>query len=152
MKIYYVLFLLVFAFSTTFAQKNNKPVTSSSEKKLTVEISTSTQKKDESLKQVNSNSLKKDEKNLEDEPSEVLLDKMEDESYQQYQYTEEERKEEPPSLNKIPFSYGTFKGVFNDGQKSLLVFEDENGTISFIQIYFERNKIRWKLLYQIERS
>ncbi len=56
------------------------------------------------------------------------------------------------NLDALPYNYGQFKGVLNIDGKNMLVFEGDDGTIYFIQIYLEKDKIKWKLYGKIERS
>lgn len=53
---------------------------------------------------------------------------------------------------RIPASYGQLKGTLNDGGRSLLVFENESGGISFVQIGVGKNSVTWRLVSKISRS
>ena len=52
----------------------------------------------------------------------------------------------------MPASYGQLKGTLSDGGRSLLVFESDDGTISFVQIFTGKNAVSWKLVSRIYRS
>jgi len=52
----------------------------------------------------------------------------------------------------IPASYGQLKGAFNDGGRNLLIFENEEGVIAFVQIFVSKNEVTWKLISTIRRS
>jgi len=52
----------------------------------------------------------------------------------------------------MPASYGQLKGAFNDGGRSLLVFENEDGLMAFVQVFFGKNEVTWKLVSKISRS
>ena len=52
----------------------------------------------------------------------------------------------------IPASYGQLKGAINDSGRSLLTFESDDGTISFVQIFVGKSAVSWKLISRIYRS
>jgi len=154
-----VFILCLFLFSLSFAQKDISSKKGNDKKidKQQISISTSsinsvTNNNQEDKKNISS---KKEEKN-EDEYSEVLVDKMENNQYEDISYNdteeEKEKKNDEKDEFKIPFSYGAVKGVLNDGQRNILVLESEDGTITFIQIFWNKGGIRWKLLNQIMRN
>ena len=62
---------------------------------------------------------------------------------------ETERSAAPGGL---PASYGQLKGTLNDGGRSLLVLENEEGVISFVQISVGGNSVTWKLISRLRRS
>lgn len=52
----------------------------------------------------------------------------------------------------IPESYGHLKGTLNDEGRNLLIFENEDGVISFVQVSAGKNAASWKLISRIYRS
>ncbi len=52
----------------------------------------------------------------------------------------------------MPASYGQLKGTLADGGRSLLVFENEEGVVSFVQIVAGKDAVSWKLISRIYRS
>ncbi|OGS06460.1 MAG: hypothetical protein A2270_07175 [Elusimicrobia bacterium RIFOXYA12_FULL_51_18] len=52
----------------------------------------------------------------------------------------------------MPSSYGQLKGAFNDGGRSLLVFENEDGLMALVQIFLGKSEVTWKLVSKIPRS
>lgn len=80
---------------------------------------------------------------IDEEKAEVLIDWGMSKGFS---YTEGQDEE------GIPYSFGTFKGIFNLEGKSLLVFEGDDGTLSFIQIFRQGKSIKWKVYLQIRRS
>jgi hypothetical protein len=60
--------------------------------------------------------------------------------------------EEPAVPGGIPASYGQLKGTLNDGGRSLLVFENEDGVISLVQIFAKNNAAGWHLVSRVYRS
>lgn len=60
--------------------------------------------------------------------------------------------EEAPAPGGLPVSYGLLKGTLNEGGRSILVFENEDGTITFVQVTFGRSSAAWKMISRIRRS
>ncbi|MEK7721976.1 MAG: hypothetical protein AAB359_06265 [Elusimicrobiota bacterium] len=53
----------------------------------------------------------------------------------------------------LPSSYGQCKGVINDADRSILVFENpEDGAVSFVQMTVGKTNVSWKLVDRIPRS
>lgn len=52
----------------------------------------------------------------------------------------------------LPVSYGLLKGTLNEGGRSILVFENEDGTITFVQVMIGKNSVNWKMIARIRRS
>lgn len=63
-----------------------------------------------------------------------------------------EEPEGPAVPGGMPASYGQLKGALNDGGRSLLIFENEGGVISFVQIFAGKSAVTWKLVSRIFRS
>ena len=63
-----------------------------------------------------------------------------------------ERQEEAAFASSIPASYGPMKGVLNEQGRNILVFENEDGILSFVQISVGKNSVSWKLLARVGRS
>ena len=60
--------------------------------------------------------------------------------------------EETPVPGGLPSSYGQLKGVMNEAGKNLLVFESDDGAITFVQVFVGKNSVSWKLVSKIVRS
>jgi len=52
----------------------------------------------------------------------------------------------------MPAAYGQLKGALTDGGRSLLVFEGEDGEITFVQVFIGKNAVSWKLISSIRRG
>jgi hypothetical protein len=52
----------------------------------------------------------------------------------------------------MPASYGQLKGTLSEGGKNFLIFENEDGALSFVQVFAGRNSVSWKLVSRIPRS
>ncbi|OGS56566.1 MAG: hypothetical protein A3J79_04915 [Elusimicrobia bacterium RIFOXYB2_FULL_62_6] len=52
----------------------------------------------------------------------------------------------------LPVSYGFLKGTLTEGGRNLLVFENEDGTITFVQVTVGKSAAAWKLVARIRRS
>lgn len=160
MKFLYVLFLILFSSSFVFAKKDDsdsktRENTMPDHKFEVIASTTVVKKKVEIQKQTPAPGLKKEDKNnVEDEYSEVLVDNMESDSYDSYQESASlsENEQGIDYTGQIPFYYGSIKGVLNDGGKNILVFEDENGVITFVQIYFGKNTVKWTVLARMKRN
>jgi len=63
-----------------------------------------------------------------------------------------EHQEETAFDSSIPASYGQFKGVMAEQGRNVLVFENEDGVLGFVQISVARNSVNWKLLARVSRS
>lgn len=61
-------------------------------------------------------------------------------------------EEEPVVPGGLPVSYGLLKGTLNEAGRNLLVFENEDGTITFVQVMVGKNAANWKLVARIGRS
>ena len=61
-------------------------------------------------------------------------------------------EEEAPIPGGLPVSYGLLKGTINEAGRNLLVFENEDGTITFVQVMVGKNTANWKLVARIGRS
>ncbi len=93
---------------------------------------------------INSNSpTDRSDKALEDEEkSEVLIDSS------IYSRQDNEQSDD----EGIPYSFGIVRGVVNIDGKTIVVFESDDGTLSFIQVYKTQNSVKWKVYLQIRRS
>lgn len=127
-----ILLLLIVTPYVTFSQNTSK-----------------TQKKEpvqQTQKNVTSNVNKATEtvvtSELEDEKTEVLIDT----GFSGYQSFSENQDEDG-----IPYSLGVFKGVFVFDGRNLLVFETDDGTISFVQVFKQDDRVRWKIYFQLRR-
>lgn len=134
--------LPVFSQTTkTVKQPSQKQISSQNEIK-TVSISTQTQSLNNNVK-ISENNTSVSNTILDDEKSEVLIDwGMSGNTSGSSDTTDEDG---------IPYSFGTFKGIFQMDGKSLLVFEGDDGTISFVQVLKQGEFIRWKVYFQIRR-
>ena len=54
--------------------------------------------------------------------------------------------------SSLPASYGKLKGVLNEPGRNVLVFENEEGILSFVQVSLGRSSLTWKLLARAGRS
>jgi len=63
-----------------------------------------------------------------------------------------ERQEDAAFASSIPASYGQMKGVLNEQGRNVLVFENEEGILSFVQVSLGRDLLTWKLLARVARS
>ena len=61
-------------------------------------------------------------------------------------------QEDAAFASSIPASYGPMKGVLNEQGRNILVFENEDGILSFVQISVGKNSVSWKLLARVGRS
>jgi hypothetical protein len=52
----------------------------------------------------------------------------------------------------IPSSYGQLKGTLSESGRSLLVFENEDGVISFVQVVTGKATASWKLVSRLARN
>ncbi|MBI4655705.1 MAG: hypothetical protein HY746_03045 [Elusimicrobia bacterium] len=55
------------------------------------------------------------------------------------------------AARQMPASYGMIKGVFTDEGKNILVFENADGDMFFVQIFFTKKGVVWKLIDRISR-
>lgn len=78
-----------------------------------------------------------------EEKGEVLVD---------YSVSLQSLESEGEHANEIPNYFGTLKGVTTYEGKLLLVFEGEDGTITFIHVYRKGKIFEWDVLGQIRRS
>jgi len=91
----------------------------------------------------------------EDEGAVMIDDKSDEDSTGSFSDNESaapEEREAPSVRGGLPSSYGQLKGTLNDGGRNLLVFENEDGVISFVQIFAGKNAVTWKLVSRIYRS
>ena len=63
-----------------------------------------------------------------------------------------ERQEDAAFASYLPASYGQMKGVLNEQNRNVLVFENEDGVLSFVQVSVEKKSVTWKLLARVGRS
>ncbi|MCX5784753.1 MAG: hypothetical protein NTX59_03600 [Elusimicrobia bacterium] len=63
-----------------------------------------------------------------------------------------ERQEDVTFASYIPSSYGQMKGVLNEQGRSVLIFENEEGILSFVQVSVGKKSVAWKLLARVARS
>lgn len=92
----------------------------------------------------------------EEEPGAVMIDPRSDEDRSD-RFTDSNAgaqadTEEAPAPNGMPVSYGQLKGSLSDAGRSLLVFEGEEGEISFVQVFIGKSAVTWKLISKIPRS
>ncbi|HAF96428.1 MAG: hypothetical protein A2X34_08170 [Elusimicrobia bacterium GWC2_51_8] len=52
----------------------------------------------------------------------------------------------------LPAAYGPLKGVLNEQGRNVLVFENEDGILSFVQASVGKNSVSLKLLARVARS
>ncbi|PIS46519.1 MAG: hypothetical protein COT17_08150 [Elusimicrobia bacterium CG08_land_8_20_14_0_20_51_18] len=88
----------------------------------------------------------------EEEYSEVMVDTSEPDAYRSAYFKEEKNAVEKEDAAAIPYVYGSLRGSFNEGAKNIMVFENEEGVITFIQVFLEKNSVSWKFLSQINRN
>ena len=91
----------------------------------------------------------------EEEGAVMIDDKTDEESSGSFSDNEPgapEEREAPSVRGGLPASYGQLKGTLNDGGLNLLVFENEDGVISFVQLFAGKSSVTWKLLSRIYRS
>jgi len=87
-----------------------------------------------------------------DEYSEVMTDVMESDSYANLDYSSNEDQSKGYD-SFIPNYYGKVKGTLMDGGKSLLVLENEDGTIYILQIFQGKDGVYfWKLAGKFDRN
>ncbi|MFA6433474.1 MAG: hypothetical protein WCW52_02130 [Elusimicrobiales bacterium] len=91
-----------------------------------------------------------------EEEGAVMIDARSDEN-DPGRFSDDDPSEPPETARPavpdgIPSSYGQIKGAVNDGGRSLLIFENEEGAVSFVQIFAGKNAVSWKLLSRIYRS
>jgi len=90
-----------------------------------------------------------------EEEGAVMIDARGDEDYAG-RFSDNEpataEPEDPVVPGGMPASYGQLKGTLNDGGRNLLVFENEEGSISFVQIFAGKAAVSWKLISRIYRS
>jgi hypothetical protein len=87
----------------------------------------------------------------EDEGTVLIDSKGETEDAGRYAPGSEQAQADVPG--GIPSSYGQCKGVINDAGRSVLVFENsEDGAVVFVQIFFGKGGVSWKLVDKIGRS
>ncbi|MBI4803501.1 MAG: hypothetical protein HY796_13355 [Elusimicrobia bacterium] len=86
----------------------------------------------------------------------VMIDSRADEDYAERPKYAKPRylieTEESNAPDGMPASYGQLKGAFNDGGRSILVFENEEGVMAFVQVFVGKNAVSWKLISRIRRS
>jgi len=91
-----------------------------------------------------------------EEEGSVIIDARSDEDYaERFSDSEPAAAAEPVEIavpGGIPASYGQLKGAINDSGRSLLTFESDDGTISFVQIFVGKSAVSWKLISRIYRS
>jgi hypothetical protein len=92
----------------------------------------------------------------EEEPGAVMIDPRSDED-RSGRFTDnnaggEAETEEAAAPGGMPVSYGQLKGSLNDAGRSLLVFENEDGEIAFVQVFIGKKAVTWKLISTIRRG
>jgi len=92
----------------------------------------------------------------EEEPGAVMIDPRSDED-RSGRFTDNEARgeaetDEAPAPNGMPAAYGPLKGALTDAGRSLLVFENEDGEISFVQVFIGKSAVTWKLISRIPRA
>lgn len=87
----------------------------------------------------------------EEEPGEVLIDSRSGEDADGGRAAVA-AEEEAPAPNSLPASLGQLKGVLAEGGRSMLVFEGDDGAVSFVQVSFGRSGVSWKLVDRLARS
>ena len=92
----------------------------------------------------------------ENEEGGVMIDSKAEESDDQFEEPAPPRPapeaEEISVPGGMPLSFGQLKGTINDGGRSILVFENEEGVIAFVQVFIGKNAVSWKLVSRIRRS
>ena len=125
-----ICFILLPLFSQTSKTKQTLPKDKKQDEK-TVVVSTKTGSSDYNTKE-----------DIDDERAEVLID---------WGISKDLTTYSPQDDDGIPYYFGTFRGIFNMEGKNLLIFESDDGTLTFIQIYRQGEKIKWKVYFQIRR-
>ena len=90
----------------------------------------------------------------EEEPGAVMIDTRSDED-RSGRFTDSGaggEAGEPAAPGGMPVSYGQLKGSLNDAGRSLLVFENADGEIAFVQVFVGKNAVTWKLISTIRRG
>ena len=92
----------------------------------------------------------------EEEPGAVMIDPRPDED-RSGRFTGggaggEADTEEMIAPGGMPASYGPLKGSLSDAGRSLLVFENEEGDISFVQVFIGKSAVTWKLISTVRRG
>ncbi|MBU2575216.1 MAG: hypothetical protein KKH28_14195 [Elusimicrobia bacterium] len=88
-----------------------------------------------------------------DEGSVMIDSKADEDSADQPEYDRPPAETEDANLPAgMPASYGQLKGAFDDGGRNILVFENEEGVMAFVQVFVGKNAISWKLISRTRRS
>jgi hypothetical protein len=87
-----------------------------------------------------------------EEEGSVMIDAKAEEDVRSRASDNEPEAEEAKVAGGIPVSYGQLKGTLNEGGKGFLVFENEDGVISLVQIITGKDTVSWKLVSKIPRS
>jgi hypothetical protein len=89
-----------------------------------------------------------------DEEGGVMIDDRMEDDYpvRAARRTDAAESDDSAAPEGIPASYGQLKGTINEGGKSVLLFEDEDGMLSFVQVYVGKNAVSWKLISRVGRS
>lgn len=66
--------------------------------------------------------------------------------------SEAREPEQTKVLGGMPASYGVLKTAFTENGKNFLLFENEEGTLSFVNIFLGKKGFSWKLISQLRRS
>lgn len=92
----------------------------------------------------------------EEEPGAVMIDIRSDEDRSGRLAGSDAREEAGTTAADVPggmpAAYGRLKGSLNDAGRSLLVFENEAGEITFIQVFIGKSAVTWKLISNISRT
>ena len=92
----------------------------------------------------------------EEEPGAVLIDPRSDEDrsgrFTANNAGAEADTEEANAPNGIPASYGQLKGTLNDAGRSLLIFENADGEITFVQVFIGKSAVSWRTISNIRRG
>ena len=85
----------------------------------------------------------------------VIDSKSEDSEAETLSYPSKNNAEQPEEAafaSYIPASYGQLKGVLIEQGRNVMVFENDEGILSFVQVSVGKNSVTWKLLARVARS
>jgi len=92
------------------------------------------------------------EANQDEEEGNVMVDTKAGEDVRDLSSDSEREYEEKNAAGGVPSSYGQLKGALTEGGRGVLVFENEDGVISLVQVTMGRGPVSWKLISKIPRS
>ena len=92
------------------------------------------------------------EANQDEEEGNVMVDTKAGEDVRDLASDNGREDEGTNAAGAIPSSYGQLKGALTEGGRGVLVFENEDGVISLVQVVMGRGPVSWKLISKIPRS